>query len=858
MKPQVWERNLRFVDITKKLKKDGLLLREILQEEQTVEMCEMAIKQNPLAIQFASRKCLDTRLCLLAVKKDAHAFRFIPDEFIMQKMCRLAVEAVPELLNSVPEDFRTSEICMMAIKKDVSTLSYVLQEKRYELFDDKTEFNLLKKVVDYNSGWLQYMPNRSDVRQLCIECMEKDFSITQYMPEQIKKSVDVLNYQKSKGRLRFTKKYYDDIERKFKVEIKVLYEERLSEKEMYCITIGYENFDIFYDFLDGDLIDAELIDCDFDGIDLKKYNITGAVIKSEVLKKQGLYDDTYFLHLKTYIEDVGNEFGKKNEALRIEEFCYPNPNVNGEYEKLNFDHIPFFYISDIHLPHQIKRKFVNAATKEEIYFYIKDLARKMIGSVGSPPRDNSYLLIAGDTSYCFEFTVIFYKELVQLWNPKKIITVLGNHEGNNVKTYRDFFSSIGVTFLHNELLYVEDREKYGIIHEDEILKISEEEIEKQVQRSSVIVLGGIGSDELNQIYKKLLRCLYLNRVIVLSHYPKEYWNEEAYDSHWIYVNGHTHRNFFEVSDKRTIYADNQIGNESQNIGLKYFYCDNNYDVFAYYQDGVHEITKEQYIDFSRGKMIPISLVREDGTIYMLKKNNMYMFTMYCLYSSRSKYEHLYLMSGGSLKKLRRNRLQDLIFYFDNLERYADNVKQLLEKYTRGQKRIADFLKHIGGSGKIHGCIIDVERPRELGECSYCHLFINPLDGKATPYYASGVKSRIIYKDLKTLLQARCTIMAKNYSWLERESEKNIPDIQYSKRIEEWGDEESMVERENHIYKVSKIIRSLQYYTERNIVRLWNEELLDHEFVVNIKQASQIGEIVDDRLMINDENMGEEY
>ena len=50
----------------------------------------------------------------------------------------------------------------------------------------------------------------------------------------------------------------------------------------------------------------------------------------------------------------------------------------------------------------------------------------------------------------------------------------------------------------------------------------------------------------------------------------------------------------------------------QEYWIKYFYCDNDYDIFAYYQDGVHEITKEQYIDFNRGKLVSMSLKREDG------------------------------------------------------------------------------------------------------------------------------------------------------------------------------------------------------------------------------------------------------
>ena len=42
------------MDITKELKKDGMLLKKIPKKEQTIDICKMAIRQNPLALQFVS------------------------------------------------------------------------------------------------------------------------------------------------------------------------------------------------------------------------------------------------------------------------------------------------------------------------------------------------------------------------------------------------------------------------------------------------------------------------------------------------------------------------------------------------------------------------------------------------------------------------------------------------------------------------------------------------------------------------------------------------------------------------------------------------------------------------------------
>ncbi|MCH5265387.1 MAG: DUF4116 domain-containing protein [Lachnospiraceae bacterium] len=892
------------MDIIKELKKDGMLLRKIPKKEQTTEICKTAIKQNPLALQFVSRKCLDSKMCLAAVKKDGYALRHVPSQFVTKKMCELAVEAAPELLNNVPENFRTSMICINAVKKDVNTLLYISQEKRYELFDDNTEIDLIEKIVAHNPKWLVYMPNRPDVRALCINYMNEDFSIAQYMPEQIKISEDILNYQKSKGKLQFTHKYYDSEEKRFNVKIKVVcgqckssFDENEMIEESYCVLEKFEGFDKFYDFLDGNLFDAELRDYSFQGIDLKKYNIEGATINSEILQLQGLYDGTYFATIKKVLEINSNEITGNNEIMIPNEFSYPKPVDDDGHERFDISHIPFFYISDIHLVHRVCNQFKDKATKEEIRSYIKFLARSMVSSIGTRPF-NSYLLIAGDTSSIFEFAAIFYNELIQWWNPNQIVVVSGNHElwdpcvdmEKNLEIYRKFFDNLGIKFLQNDLMCVEDRRKCDIFSEVEILKMSEEEIRNKTQRSSIIILGGIGFSGLNEkfnasnipygksfdelsreeawqkdiqeanrfntIYTKILEKLGKSRVIVLTHVKKGDWNAETHNPHWIYLNGHNHRNFYEVNDRRTIYADNQIGYRAKNIGLKYFYCANDYDIFAYYQDGIHEITREQYIDFNRGKLVSMSFNREDGTIYMLKRNSVYLFLMYCEYSKRSGRKSLYLMNGGILERLGRNRLEDLSYYYDSLEKYVKNVNQLLNRYVGAQQKLSEFIKHLGGSGKIHGCIVDVERPKELEGFSYCHLFVNPIDGKVTPYFAYDVKSRIVYKDFKTLLQAHdsCKLMANNYLRLEKETAHNLPIVQYSGQMEEWENEDSMYDEGSYLYRISRIIKSLQYCTEKKIVRLWNEELLNYDFVNWIKQSNQIDEIVDDRLMIDEKSV----
>ena len=879
-------------DIIHNLKKDGMLLKSIPKKKHTMEICKVAIEQNVKAIRYASKKCLDYEICLHAVKKDGNMFKYVPNGLITNEMCELAVMENVKLLYNVPKEFQTKSICLMAIKNDVSTLEYVSQENRMQLFDNETAFDLIKKAIDYNKEYLEYMPARSDVIKLCIDYIKQDFSLVQYMPQQIKVNRDILNYQKSVGKLIFEDKYYNYEEKTFCVKVKI-------NDPLYEIVVDFSEFDDFYYFLDEDLFDAKLRDYDFAGIDLKKYNITGAVIHSNVLDNQGLYDSSYFDKLKKQIKSSNIT---DNEIVIKDDFYYLKPVDDEGHNAIDSEHIPFFYISDIHLGHRICNEFQDKATKEEIQAYIKILVKQMVDSVGYMPY-NSYLLIAGDTSSVFEFERIFYKELLLYWkwNKKNIIVISGNHElcdpyvslEKNIKFYRAFFDKIGITYLQNDLCMIKTGKywtKSEVIYEEELLKLSEEEIRKRGQKSSVIIYGGIGFSGLNKkfnasnliygksfdelsekeawkkdiqeterfnlIYLKLLNAIPKNRVIILTHTQKPNWNVDSYNRNWIYVNGHNHRNFVEVNDERTIYANNQIGYKAQNIGLKYFYCDSDYDTFTYYENGIYKITEKQYIEFNFGKNVDMSYGRTEGTIYMIKKDGYYMFFMYGFYFKSSKDKRLYFMNGGKLCKLERNALEDLDYYFCNLKQYTENINQFLHKYIDNQQKLSEFVKSLGGSGKIHGCIVDIEKADEQEGYSYCHLFVNPIDGKITPYFAYDTQSRIVYKDFKSLLQAHssCKVIESNYLKLEKESKINIPIMRYSQQIEEWENEKNRYDEGGYIYKISRIIKSLQYCIEKSIIRVWNERLLDYNFLNHITQAKQIDGMVDDKLLVNIEEI----
>lgn len=883
------------------------MLRQIPKKEQTLEMCTVAINQNIRALQYASQKHIDAKTCLEAVKEDGNLFRYVPNRFKIKEMCWLAVNSNVNLLNKVPEELKTKEICLFSLTKELRTLAYTPKEIIYEILNEDASKELLRGVVELNIEWLEYMPVCKNGIDISLEYIKNDFSVCHYLSNGIKQSREILDYQKSQGKISIHRKVYDSEERVFKAEVEIVYgteidtwNNRLTGNS-YTIMAPFKDFDEFYSFLDGDLYEAKLHTCKFEGINLKEYNIKGAIIYHDVLEEQGLFDGSYFEELKKRIECIDSNEANKYEICIHKEINYPKPIDEDEYEYERYDNsqIPFFYISDIHLIHRVLNMFEDKATKEEIKYYIELLVIEMLSSIGTIPA-NSYLLIAGDTSSEFELAKIFYEKLVHYWKPENIVVIHGNHElwdpydeiESNIEAYHEYFKRLGITFLHNNLLLVKNCSEKLILTENEILALNENEIRYLAQGCSIAILGGIGFSALNDkynainlrygksfeignktiedvlkkekdetskfdtIYRKLIQAIPDNKVIVLTHMQKWDWNEESHNSKWIYINGHNHLNYFDISNEKVVYADNQIGYNTKTLGLKYFYIDNEYDIFTYLEDGIHETTMSQYIDFNKGKLVQMSFKRDEGQIYTIKKNGNYMFFIYCSYMKKSKNKYLYLLNGGKLLKVERNRIDDLEYYYDNFDKYVENINKLLDRYTINQNKISDFIKELGGSGKIHGCIVDVEKPGHFEPYSYCHLFVNPIDGKVTPYFANDVKSRIVYKDLKSLLESEksCKTLRHNYRICEKEMKLTIPVIKYSNQLEEFGYKDLIHDKGSYIYKISRIIRSLQYTTENNIIRIWNENLLNYDFVNSIEKASRIEDMVNDTLIVNIDNV----
>ena len=424
---------------------------------------------------------------------------------------------------------------------------------------------------------------------------------------------------------------------------------------------------------------------------------------------------------------------------------------------------------------------------------------------------------------------------------------LGNHElwsfpgfqiEQIVSKYRTILEEYGMYLLHNDLLYKEDcglladpNTGTHLIKYHDLCQMNETQIADRLRSARYVILGGLGFSGYNMefnadngiyrmtvdrdteikeskvfedLYNRLYPILSNKNTIILTHTPKKDWCKEANpDKNYVYVSGHTHRNFFHDDGEYRVYSDNQVGYHSENPHLKTFLIDNDYDCFSDYEDGIFEITSEQYNDFYRGKNISMTFRREINVLYMLKRNGYYCF----IHESRG--GSLTILNGGAMKKL---EICDIQYYYNNMEAMISAIKAPLDKFTSYQNHIADMVKKIGGIGTIHGSIVDID--------FYNHIYVNPVDLSITGYWAFDIINKTVYPSIPALLEKNCPTIFGEYIKLLKGNGENplAPKQQTNVAIL------PQTYLDTDIYKASREIKKMQKL-HSNILSSWYEDTL---------------------------------
>lgn len=898
------------------IQENGLALKFVPNNLITIELCGLAVGENGLALEYVPQELKSAALVRKAVKfyypihysysyfhrrkrseaiakgkirgeklmeQCKYPIAYVPECLFNKKLIMEAVKYSPHSLRDVPQAMISKDIVLTAVSIDGTALCYSPKD-----FVDKT---IIDVAIASNPFALEYIPDCKLTKAMCNKCFEKEPLVIRYMPGKyltatlcntaVQRNPDAYMYIPNeyktlemcldiiRGKHLWRPIQFDDIPRGRRIEFDDFPVERRNDKIVLDTILEiYPNGA------------ARLLE--WNKQKLKEYSD-----KDDAAEP--LYEETVAYLKERQVELSLSQLTQWSEILKVtdndslqvpleqlDSNCLPikyenNARIVHDFANDDISAKKIYYITDIHLEHQIKPaidKIIQEENEVGEKLNIKLLIAtddflnyKIQELVSSAEANGGILLIGGDVANNKELTIMFYEKLKSFWRGK-IIFILGNHElwdgytervinlnarsvDEIVNEYRERVNNrdipvsewfCNIDFLENDI-FIEYKNKYErIVREEQILNSSNEELTDLCSKASIIILGGIGfsgknphynaniglysstitslkqdkefTERFYKVYCKLNKCAGSKQVIVLTHNPVQDWLNEPCNPNWIYVNGHTHHNSLVREENGiSILSDNQIGYKPQKWSLNAIALLGWYDPFENYEDGIYKITSEQYREFNVGRGIKCKGCNYQGQIYMLKRNGLYMFLLETSVS-------LYLLIGGKIEKLKD---YDVDYYYDNMSLYGQNVRNAIKPYQQALEAISKEVKSFGGRGVIHGCIVDISY--------YSHIYVNPFDGRIALYWALDMTQRLVFKNIKKLLEEKEPQLMERF---KHELKKNNLQI-LGKPIVKRSDIEIPTIPKwvigTKMYLPSRIMRSVQYIWSQNVIRVWNEDIL---------------------------------
>lgn len=115
-----------------------------------------------------------------------------------------------------------------------------------------------------------------------------------------------------------------------------------------------------------------------------------------------------------------------------------------------------------------------------------------------------------------------------------------------------------------------------------------------------------------------------------------------------------------------------------------------------YPIGITKISKEEYCEL---KALQKNKLIAQEVFLLRSKNNHFMFLQY------NKKKRLQLIAGGKIINLPESDIQ---FYFDNMDSCFNYQREYCNNIYKNLSIVSEIIKSIGGSGDIHGLIVDYD------------------------------------------------------------------------------------------------------------------------------------------------------
>lgn len=547
------------------------------------------------------------------------------------------------------------------------------------------------------------------------------------------------------------------------------------------------------------------------------------------MSKQSLFEHCCLVEKALY---DASQVRNNNEVTIVQNHNSTVPTRMEKHEGTRYITRTVYYLSDLHLEHRIVNAFPNGATNSEIKAFIERTAENLLRNTDFTQGmwGAAALIIGGDTAASFGIASIFYTALSRLLNDPseterilshkpRVFVVLGNHEywdfnsiEECVKKYAELLTPLKISLLNDkprQFGFFRVIGGTGFAKENDKFNALDGIYGTAVTREIEIE----ASNQWEKAYEREVRKAKKKHepLIVITHNPLTDWKKNGKpDGGCVYFSGHTHIDY-RCQDEENgvlIFADNQIGYSERDPKFKCVDLFGRSNPFASYPDGIHEVTSDDYLAFYAYYLeylygnghVETQLQKHKGKFYLIKQKGYYGF--FCV-SERG----TFICKGGRIKRLSLdNNIKAIAGDFMEM---VHMYLSLLGPYRAAEERVSNAVRAFGGTGRIHGAIIDID--------FFNHIILNPLDG-SLQYYSSpapGVVKR--YSSLGELLQHEGKELYPAYLEISGKTEDEIAAVEVPK--------EESISMKDSVYAVSRWIYQIQRLFDDKVLREWDEELL---------------------------------
>lgn len=236
-------------------------------------------------------------------------------------------------------------------------------------------------------------------------------------------------------------------------------------------------------------------------------------------------------------------------------------------------------------------------------------------------------------------------------------------------------------------------------------------------------------------------------------------------------------------------------------------------LYETYPRGITKITSKDY-----GKQLAVKTGVFDrcgiNIVYVLRTEQ----DIFAFIGEAPEKEKFYFLSGGAVSLA----VHTPDWYFSKLDDYFTICSDFVFKYKQLVTPISNYIKSIGGTGYIHGLIIDFD--------FFHHLKVDVENNRLIPYYAPSVSCRTIYPSLN--------VMAKLIAE-KQETQALVPYkygelIEYETSINCKGLEtpicaEPIYNEEKGFYKRNRQVGSIYFSADSKIIKKWEAKFDTEEF-----------------------------